>query len=78
MNHGGHTPSITAPGVEAQWKVISSAYQDAQFSPDSVTYVEAHGTGTSLGDPIEIEIRGSALSLRKQEASGIQIEKVST
>lgn len=29
-----------------------------------------------LGDPFHIEIRGSSLSLRKKEASGLEIEKV--
>lgn len=29
-----------------------------------------------LGDPIEIEVRGFALSLRKNEANILQIEKV--
>jgi Fe2+ transport system protein FeoA len=28
-----------------------------------------------LGDPIEIEVRGYRLSLRKQEASAIQVER---
>ena len=51
----GKTLSITAPRVEAQQEVILSAYNDAAFSPDTVTYMEAHGTGTSLGDPIEVE-----------------------
>jgi len=31
-----------------------------------------------LGDPIEIEVRGFALSLRKAEAKILQIERVST
>lgn len=30
-----------------------------------------------LGDPFHIEIRGSSLSLRKKEADGLDIEKVS-
>lgn len=30
-----------------------------------------------LGDPIEIEVRGSALSLRKGEARHIRIERIS-
>jgi ferrous iron transport protein A len=30
-----------------------------------------------LGDPFHIEIRGSSLSLRKKEADGLEIEKVS-
>jgi polyketide synthase PksN len=55
VNHGGQTPSITAPRVEAQRDVILAAYKDADINPETVTYVEAHGTGTSLGDPIEIE-----------------------
>lgn len=55
VNHNGTPLTITAPRVEAQRDVILSAYRDANFSPETVTYVEAHGTGTSLGDPIEVE-----------------------
>ncbi|MGD9187374.1 MAG: SDR family NAD(P)-dependent oxidoreductase [Desulfobacteraceae bacterium] len=55
VNHGGRTQSLTAPRVEAQRDVILQAYQEANISPETVSYVEAHGTGTSLGDPIEIE-----------------------
>lgn len=55
VNHGGRTQSLTAPRVEAQRDVILLAYQEANISPETVSYVEAHGTGTSLGDPIEIE-----------------------
>ncbi|WP_438037264.1 SDR family NAD(P)-dependent oxidoreductase [Sorangium sp. So ce204] len=55
VNHVGASPSLTAPTVEAQHDVIVAAYEEAGFSPETVTYVEAHGTGTSLGDPIEVE-----------------------
>lgn len=55
VNHGGRTQSLTAPRVEAQRDVILLAYQEANISPETVSYVEAHGTGTSLGDPIEVE-----------------------
>ena len=55
VNHGGKAISVSYPRVEAQKNVILDAYQEAEFSPDTVTYIEAHGTGTSLGDPIEIE-----------------------
>ncbi|KPA17628.1 polyketide synthase [Candidatus Magnetomorum sp. HK-1] len=55
VNYTGSKLMITAPRVGAQSDVISSAYEDANISPGSVTYVEAHGTGTSLGDPIEVE-----------------------
>lgn len=29
-----------------------------------------------MGDPIEIQVRGSALSLRKQEAAALNVEKL--
>lgn len=29
-----------------------------------------------LGDPVEINVRGFRLSLRRQEASGLQVERV--
>jgi 3-oxoacyl-(acyl-carrier-protein) synthase len=34
---------------------ISKAIEDAQVSPNTISYVETHGTSTPLGDPIEIE-----------------------
>ncbi len=55
VNHVGGGASITAPSVDAQVDVLSSAYNDAGVHPETVTYMEAHGTGTSLGDPIEVE-----------------------
>lgn len=55
VNHGGRAVSLTAPRIEAQKDVILSAYDDADISPETVTYWEAHGTGTTLGDPIEVE-----------------------
>lgn len=55
INHGGQAVSLTAPNVESQMQVIQAAYNQTDFTPDTVSYVEAHGTGTSLGDPIEVE-----------------------
>lgn len=55
FNHGSHPLSMTAPSVEAQRQVVSSAYRDAAVSPETVSYIEAHGTGTFLGDAIEVE-----------------------
>ena len=55
VNHGGHARSLTVPGVEAQRRVMLSAYEDAGFGPESVTFVETHGTGTPLGDAVEVE-----------------------
>ncbi|KFF06342.1 SDR family NAD(P)-dependent oxidoreductase [Flavobacterium reichenbachii] len=53
-NHGGYTPSITAPSVDGETDVLLKTWRDAGISPESLGYIEAHGTGTKLGDPIEI------------------------
>lgn len=55
VNHIGQQVSITAPRVGVQADLISSAYQDAGFSPGTVGYIETHGSATALGDPIEME-----------------------
>ncbi|MCP4150207.1 MAG: polyketide synthase, partial [bacterium] len=54
ISHGGYTPSITAPGVDGEVKVLIDAWKDAGIAPDTLSYIEAHGTGTKLGDPVEI------------------------
>ncbi|MBF0443347.1 MAG: polyketide synthase, partial [Oligoflexales bacterium] len=78
INHGGKTISITAPSVEAQKEVILSAYRDAGFGADTVSYVEAHGTGTSLGDPIEIEALTQAFRRYTNKNSFCKIGSVKT
>ncbi|MCB0193852.1 MAG: SDR family NAD(P)-dependent oxidoreductase, partial [Anaerolineae bacterium] len=54
VGHGGYTPSITAPSVDGEAKVILAAWQEAGINPETLGYIEAHGTGTKLGDPVEI------------------------
>ncbi|MGA1868339.1 MAG: thioester reductase domain-containing protein [bacterium] len=78
VKHSGKTLSITAPRVEAQSRVILSAYKNAGVSPDTVSYVEAHGTGTSLGDPIEIESITKAFKEYTQEKQFCKIGSVKT
>ncbi|REH01874.1 polyketide synthase [Flavobacterium aquicola] len=63
-NDGGNKGSFTAPSTEGQAGAIMKAIQDAQVSPDSISYVETHGTATPLGDPIEIE--GLKMAFGKQ------------
>ncbi|QSJ14565.1 acyltransferase domain-containing protein [Nostoc sp. UHCC 0702] len=53
-NDGSQKVSFTAPSIDTQAKVISTAQAVAEVAPETITYIEAHGTGTSLGDPIEI------------------------
>ncbi|MGY8649081.1 MAG: SDR family NAD(P)-dependent oxidoreductase, partial [Verrucomicrobiales bacterium] len=52
-NHGGHTPSLTAPNPIAQAELIEQAWARAGCRPEGLGLIEAHGTGTRLGDPIE-------------------------
>ena len=78
INHGGKAVSVTAPRVEAQREVILSAYEDAGFTPDTVTYVETHGTGTALGDPIEIEALTQAFRRYTQEKQFCKVGSVKT
>ncbi|MBW4084436.1 SDR family NAD(P)-dependent oxidoreductase, partial [Paenibacillus sp. S150] len=54
VNHGGYTPSITAPSMKMEAAVIAAAWEAAGINPETLGYIEAHGTGTKLGDPIEI------------------------
>jgi len=54
ISHGGYTPSVTAPSVDGEMKVLIDAWKDADITPDTLSYIEAHGTGTKMGDPVEI------------------------
>ncbi|WP_081431121.1 type I polyketide synthase [Moorena bouillonii] len=51
----GKYKSIYAPRPEGQAKALKRAYEDAGFSPTSVSLIEAHGTGTRAGDPSEFK-----------------------
>jgi len=67
-NDGGKKGSFTAPSIEGQAVAIMKAIQDAQITPDTITYVETHGTATPLGDPIEIE--GLKMAFGEQSKNG--------
>ncbi|MDM9383692.1 beta-ketoacyl synthase N-terminal-like domain-containing protein [Chlorogloeopsis sp. ULAP01] len=49
----GKYKSIYAPRPEGQVRALCHAYEDAGFSPLTVSLVEAHGTGTRAGDVTE-------------------------
>jgi amino acid adenylation domain-containing protein len=67
-NDGGNKGSFTAPSTEGQAFAIMKAIQDAQVTPDSISYIETHGTATPMGDPIEIE--GLKMAFGKQSKNG--------
>ncbi|MCB0746873.1 MAG: type I polyketide synthase, partial [Ignavibacteriae bacterium] len=54
-NDGAVKVGYTAPGVNGQTEVITSAFEMADVPMSSIGYIETHGTGTALGDPIEID-----------------------
>jgi len=53
-NDGATKTTFTAPGVNGQIEVISTAIAASGVDVETITYIECHGTGTRLGDPIEI------------------------
>jgi phthiocerol/phenolphthiocerol synthesis type-I polyketide synthase E len=53
-NDGAARAGFTAPSVDGQALVITTALANAGIDPDAIGYVEAHGTATVLGDPIEV------------------------
>ena len=67
VNHGGQARTLTSPNVYAQSKVVRAAYQQANISPDTISFIETHGTGTQLGDPIEVNGLKRAFSQLFQE-----------
>lgn len=53
-NDGNEKIGFTAPSIEGQSNVITSAHSFANIKASDISYIEAHGTGTPLGDPIEV------------------------
>jgi len=75
VNHGGKTNGFTVPNPIAQEDVIVKALNDANVSPEQISYIEAHGTGTSLGDPIEIAGLSNAFARATGEPSRRENDK---
>ena len=69
-NDGSGKVSFTAPSVDAQADVISTALAMAGTAAAEIGYVEAHGTGTSVGDPIEVAALTSAFRTAEWDRTG--------
>lgn len=54
-NDGSDKAGFTAPSIQGQVDVITSAMRLAGVNTSEVGFIEAHGTGTLLGDPIEFQ-----------------------
>jgi len=51
----GRALGMTAPLPKGQMRALDRAYDQAGYTPDTVTLFEAHGTGTNAGDKAESE-----------------------
>ncbi|MCG1176233.1 AMP-binding protein [Staphylococcus epidermidis] len=73
INSDGASNGITAPNQSAQTKLITEAWNNANISPEKISYIETHGTGTPLGDPIEFKGLTKAFSqyTKKRQFCGI-------
>lgn len=70
-NDGIRKVGYTAPSVEGQTDVITTAQKMAGVKPESISFIEAHGTGTKLGDTIEIEALKMAFRSTKKNFCAI-------
>jgi acyl transferase domain-containing protein len=78
VNQDGHTNGITVPRGEAQQSLVREACRRANVSPGLIQYVEAHGTGTPVGDPIEADALGRALSEERVQDGQCLIGSIKT
>jgi hybrid polyketide synthase/nonribosomal peptide synthetase FtdB len=78
VNQDGRTNGITVPSPEAQYNLMTKAYQRAKVSPSQVQYIEVHGTGTPVGDPVEAQSVGRLLSTDRRSEDRCYIGSVKT
>ncbi|HEX6292108.1 MAG TPA: SDR family NAD(P)-dependent oxidoreductase [Herpetosiphonaceae bacterium] len=78
VNEDGRSSSQTAPNGLAQQAVVRQALKSARLTAQQVQYVEAHGSGTALGDPIEIEALGMALSVGRTHEQRLRVGALKT
>ena len=78
VNSDGRSSGLSVPNGLAQKAVLTQAVANASLTPADIEYVEAHGTGTSLGDPIEVEAIGAALSENRPPDRPLLIGSIKT
>ena len=78
LNQDGRTSGIAAPSQAAQEALLREACRQAGIAPQDVQYVEAHGTGTEIGDPIEANGLGNALTAGRPPGQPCMIGSIKT
>jgi zearalenone synthase (nonreducing iterative type I polyketide synthase) len=64
-NHSGNSTSITTSDAGAQERLFRKVMNNAQVTPDDISYVEMHGTGTPVGDPAEMSAVANTFKHRR-------------
>ena len=78
VNQDGRSAGQTVPNGLAQEQLIHLACQRAGIFSSDLQYVEAHGTGTPVGDPIEANAIGAAISRGRSSDNLCYIGSVKT
>ncbi len=78
VNQDGKTNGLTAPNGLQQEALLKQVYMEAKIQPEWLSYVECHGTGTFLGDPIEVQALGEAISKNRTAENPCWIASVKT
>ncbi|MEV7117656.1 type I polyketide synthase [Kitasatospora griseola] len=78
VNNDGRGAGLTAPGQQAQQRVLAAAYADAGVDPRQVGHVELHGTGTRSGDPVEAAALGAVLGAGRPADRPLLVGSVKT
>ncbi|WP_397545459.1 type I polyketide synthase [Saccharopolyspora gloriosae] len=78
VNQDGRTNGITVPDQNRQVELIEQVCAAAGITPGDLQYVEAHGTSTPVGDPIEANALGRALSVGHREGAERYVGSVKT
>ncbi|MFF1902836.1 type I polyketide synthase [Kitasatospora sp. NPDC058218] len=78
VNNDGRGAGLTAPGRQAQERVLGAAYRRAGVEPREVGYVELHGTGTPAGDPVEAAALGAVVGVGRPADRPLLVGSVKT
>ena len=65
VNSDGRTQGMAMPSSRGQEDLLRAVYEGAGIGADELVYFEAHGTGTQVGDPVECQAIGRALSSQR-------------
>lgn len=77
-NDGRASGLLLQPSVDGQVQMLREACRSAGITPGQLDYVEAHGTGTPVGDRVELQALGTAVSAERTSAEPLLTGSVKT